>query len=383
MSGLDIGIVVFTLATAFVGWGLGFVRSALPLAGFVGGAIGGGRLGPVLLSGGAESRYAPVITLLVALFAGAVMAVLMDAVSSRITAGFRPGSLADRFDGLGGAVLLGALALLVSWAFGAVVQHSVSPGSRSVREAVANSEVLDRLNNLLPPSGPILNVLRRIDPAPTVQGPSADVPAPDARVLEAPGVRRARASVVKVIGTACGLGIEGSGWSAGGGLVVTNAHVVAGEDDTEVIPPSGGDGLAATVVGYEPKNDIAVLRVDGLDLPALSLANPRSGSDAAILGYPENGPFDAEPARVGSTGTVSTQDSYGRGPVKRRVTPFRGEVRSGNSGGPLVDSKGRMVATVFAANAAGRPGGLGVPATTVRQALNHQLGPTSAGPCVT
>ena len=382
MSPVDIGIVVFSLAMAFVGWELGFLRSALPLLGFVGGAIAGGRLGPALLSGGSESRYAPVITLLVALFAGAVMAVVMDSLSASLRARFRPRSAVAVLDGVGGAVLLAALALLVAWAFGAVILHSFSPGSRPVREAIADSRVLGRLNDLLPPSGPLLNVLRRVDPGPTVHGPSADVPPPDPRVVEAPAVRRAGGSVVKVIGTACGLGLEGSGWSAGGGLVVTNAHVVAGEDDTTVIPPAGGDGLPATVVHYEPRNDLAILRVDGLGLPALSLRSAHPGSEAAVLGYPENGPFSAAPARAGRTGAVTTQDSYGRGPVKRRVTPFRGDVRSGNSGGPLVDSRGRVAATVFAANATGRPGGLGVADEVVRRALAGALQPTSDGPCV-
>jgi hypothetical protein len=382
VSAVDIGIVVFALAMAFIGWDLGFLRSALPLAGFVGGALAGGRLGPEFLSGGAESRYAPVITLLVALFAGAVMAVVMDALSARLRAGFRPGSAAARVDGLGGAVLLAGLALLVAWAFGAVILHSFTSGSRPVREAIADSRVLGRLNDLLPPSGPLLNILRRVDPGPTVRGPSANVPPPDPRVLDAPGVQRAGASVVKVIGTACGLGLEGSGWSAGGGVVVTNAHVIAGEDDTTVIPPTGGEGLAATVVHYDPKNDLAILRVDGLGLPALPLGRPRPGAEAAVLGYPENGPYSAAPARIGRSGTVSTQDSYGRGPVNRRVTPFRGEVLSGNSGGPLVDSQGRVAATVFAANQTGRQGGLGVPADVVRTALQGPLAPTGDGPCI-
>jgi S1-C subfamily serine protease len=101
-----------------------------------------------------------------------------------------------------------------------------------------------------------------------------------------------------------------------------------------------------------------------------------------VLGYPENGPFDAASARVGQAGLVNTQDSYGRGPVQRRVTPFRGEVRSGNSGGPLVDAHGRVLATVFAGNASGPAGGLGVPDSVVARKLRGPLQPTGTGPCV-
>jgi S1-C subfamily serine protease len=136
------------------------------------------------------------------------------------------------------------------------------------------------------------------------------------------------------------------------------------------------------VVGYDPRNDIAVLRVPGLELPSLPLErNPRAGTAIAVLGYPENGPFAASPARLGQTGDVATQDSYGRGPIRRTITPFRGEVLSGNSGSPAVDAHGRVATTVFAANEGGREGGLGVPNELVRRALEARLAPTSTGPC--
>src|SRR5206468_3602098 len=127
----------------------------------------------------------------------------------------------------------------------------------------------------------------------------------------------------------------------GPGLVVTNAHVVAGEEDTTVTPRSGGT-LDAEAVHYDPHNDLAILHVDGLTQPSLRLA-PQvvKGTAAAVLGYPENGPFTVSAARVGSTGQVVSEDSYGRGPVQRRMTPFRGQVQSGNSGGPAVDAGGR------------------------------------------
>jgi S1-C subfamily serine protease len=144
-----------------------------------------------------------------------------------------------------------------------------------------------------------------------------------------------------------------------------------------------GGTLDASAVHYEPRNDLAVLRVAGLGLPALRLApRLRRGTAAAVLGYPENGPLTISPARVGSTGEVISQDSYGRGPVRRRMTPFRGQVQSGNSGGPAVDASGQVLTTVFAAEQGqGRPGGLGVPDPVVRRALEGPLRPTDAGPC--
>ncbi len=380
-TAFDIGIGLFALSAALVGWQLGFVRSALPLVGFIGGAILGGRLGPALLAGGSDSRYAAVIALLVALFAGAVGAALMDAVAVRLGPGRLRLGLTRFVDAAAGTALLVALALLVSWAFSVVVLQATAPGSRDLRRAISNSTILTALNDELPPSGILLNVLRRVDPAPTVRAPSARVPAPDSNALHSAPVRRAEGSVVKVIGTACGLGLEGSGWAVKDGLVVTNAHVVAGEDDTQAIAP-GGTTFDATVVHYDPRNDVAVLRVEGLGLPALKLHPASSGTSAAIVGYPENGPLTATPARMGRTGTVRTQDSYGRGPISRQVTPFRGVVRSGNSGGPVLDAHGRVAATVFAANETGPEGGLGVPDAAVSGALDGTLEPTGTGPCI-
>ena len=149
-----------------------------------------------------------------------------------------------------------------------------------------------------------------------------------------------------------------------------------------MIVPSADTETSADVVAYDTHDDLAVLRVPGLGLPALRLAAPAAGDSAAVLGFPENGAFHAEAARTGLTGTVQTQDSYGRGPIKRRILPFRGQVRSGNSGGPLVDAGGRVAGTVFAANESGPAGGLAVPDGQVEHLLAGPLRPTSTGPCV-
>jgi S1-C subfamily serine protease len=186
------------------------------------------------------------------------------------------------------------------------------------------------------------------------------------------------------LGTACGLGVEGSGWVARPGIVVTNAHVVAGETDTVVQVGGNPPNLAAKPLVFDPHNDIAVLSVAGLGTPSLGLAPAaQAGTAAAILGYPEDGPFDAEPGRIGATQEVLTDDAYGNGPVLREITPLRGRVRPGNSGGPLVDRAGQVLATVFAAttNSAGRPGGGGfaVPDSIVRSELQRAAASSGSG----
>jgi S1-C subfamily serine protease len=245
-----------------------------------------------------------------------------------------------------------AIALGLAWLAGAVVLQT--PGLRELRADVQRSFVLRQLNAVLPPSGPLLNALARFDPLPSINGPGAAVAPPSRAVLRQPGVRAAAPSIVRILGTACGLGVEGSGWVAAPGLVVTNAHVVAGEHDTVVQASGDPSGSRdATLVRMNVRDDVAVLRVPDLPAPALALASdPASGTAGAILGYPLNGPFDVEAGRIGATRSVISEDAYGRGPVRRSVTPLRGRVRSGNSGGPVVVGQGHVLTTVFAATTA-------------------------------
>ncbi len=206
------------------------------------------------------------------------------------------------------------------------------------------------------------------------------MPPPDHAIATDPDVLGAGASVVRVLGTACGLGVEGSGWAVQPGLIVTNAHVIAGSEDTTVTTQDGIE-LDATPVYYGPENDLALLRV-GSDLPTLPVSERReSGADGAVLGYPENGPYAVTPARLGETRPTISEDSYGNGPVDRTIVALRGSVRSGNSGGPLVDAGGRVVGTVFAATTSGPAGGFAIPAEEVRDALAQVSASVSTGAC--
>jgi S1-C subfamily serine protease len=282
-------------------------------------------------------------------------------------------------DGVLGAALTACVGLALAWLLGAI---ALANGGRDLRREVQRSEILSRINAVVPPSGALLNALARFDPFPEIPGPSTRVPAPAAGIGRDADVARAGGSVVRILGTACGLGVQGSGWVARPGLVVTNAHVVAGQDDTRVELGGEGEGLDAHAVHFDPRNDVAVLRVPGLEAPVLRLA-PRAapGTPAAVLGFPLDGPYDVQPARLGRTQSVQTPDAYGRGRVLRRITALRGVVRSGNSGGPAVDGAGRVVTTVFAAGTSGPPGGYGVPNEIVSSALQNDDGPVSTGPC--
>ena len=379
MTGLDLIIVGVVALLGLYGWARGFVAGALSLAGFALGAVIGTRLGPLLLAEGAESPYAPLFGLMGAILAGSILAGGFEGIGRRLRRVLRAPGLAA-LDGALGALLTAAAGLGVVWILGAVALQT--PEVSGLRRDVQRSTILRELNRVLPPSGALLNSLGRLDPFPRVDGPDVRLAPPRAAIARDPDVRTARASVVKILGTACGLGVAGSGWVAGDGLVVTNAHVVAGQDDTRVLPGGEGSGLEAAAVAYDPRNDVAVLRVPGLRAPALRLAPAGAqGRPAAILGFPLNGPYDVRAGRVGRTQTVRSQDSYGRGPVLRRIDSLRGIVRSGNSGGPMVDGSGRVVTTIFAATTSGPRGGYGVPNPVVRRALAGGSGAVSTGPC--
>jgi S1-C subfamily serine protease len=379
VTGVDWIIAGVVALLALFGFAQGFVAGALSLAGFALGAFLGTRVGPLLLPDGKESPYAPLFGLMGALLAGAVLASGFEGLGNRLRRVLRIAPGATVVDGLLGAVLMACVGLGLAWVAGAVALQT--PGARQLRRDVQRSVILARLNTILP-SRDLLNALARFDPFPRVSGVGIDVPPPKAAIARDPDVRAASRSVVKVLGTACGLGVEGSGWVAAPGIVVTNAHVVAGQDDTSVLPEGENPGLDATAVHFDPRNDIAILRVPGLEAPSLDLdVSPATGASGAILGFPLDGPYRVRAARLGPTRAVITQDAYGSGPVRRRVTALRGVVQSGNSGGPVVNGAGKVLTTVFAATTSGARGGFGVPNATVRRALRDTSGQVSTGPC--
>jgi S1-C subfamily serine protease len=368
-------VLGFALLTGLLGARRGFLATALSAAGVLVGALLGARLAPHLLSDGSTSPYTP----LVALLGAGAFAVLFEAVGATLGGRLR-GALTLRplqgADSLAGFVLGAAMGLVLVWVVGAVALQL--PGQTRLRQEAQRSEVLEQLNEIAPPSR-ALRALARVDPFPSIVGPLAPVEPPSADVLRTPGTKAAAPSVVRVLGTACGLAISGSGWVAAPGLVVTNAHVVAGQDDTTV-EASGSGRLDADAVAFDTGNDVAVLRVRGLRARPLRLVEPDSGDSVAILGYPENGPFRASPGRIGPTVTVLTEDALGRGRIARRITSFRGRVRKGNSGGPAVNARGEVETTVFASRR-GAEGGFGVPTDFVRKAIARARAPVSTGGC--
>src|SRR5215210_3675956 len=377
---LDVFIALFVVVVILRGARTGFLAGVFSLVGVVVGVSAGSRIASSLMPEDGNSIYGAGITL------GSILAfaVLGEVIARTIGGSIRnrlSSPASETLDGFGGAVLGFALSLVLVWAVGVFALQS--PPLAELHPAVRNSRILQALDERMP-SGLLTRAVADMEPLPQIRGPEPEVAAPEGNIVDDPDVLAASERTLRITGIACGYGVEGSGWVAGRDLVVTNAHVVAGETATRVQIGGAGRYLPADVVAFDERNDIAILRVDHLGLSSLRLATAQPGEAAAVIGFPENGPLDIEPARTGDTQRVDSSDAYDRGPVERVVTSFRVYVRPGNSGGPAVDADGRVVSTIFASRTNSDTSGYGVPSWIVQRHLRvaaNRTAPVSTGGC--
>jgi S1-C subfamily serine protease len=379
MGAVDLIVIAWVAVSAMLGARRGLVANVLGLAGFAIGALLGARIAPHLLSGGSGSTWLPLASMVGALVGGSLAQAATGSVAGIVRGKLVHGPL-RMVDTAGGLVAGAGLGLAVAW-LAAVV--ALAQPTLGLRRDVQGSAVLPALLRAVP-ANEVLNALARFDPLPVI--PSiADraLPPPDPSVLRSIAARRDRASVVRIEGSACGLNIQGSGWVVRPGIVATNAHVVAGEQDAQVEVPNGPT-LTGIPIAVDAGNDVALLRVDGLRPPPLKLS-PRapSGAGAVLIGYPENGPLTAVAGRAGDPVTALAPDAYGQHIHARTVVPLRGVLRHGDSGGPVVNRSGEVVAMMFAADEGGGiAGGFGVPLDAIRHALRAIHGHADTGPCL-
>ncbi len=375
MALVDWLAVAFIVLLAFGGARKGLIVGGLSLVGVLGGLYLGARLAPVVFSG-SNSPYTP----LVALAGAMVLAIALETVGALTGGVLRDALRLTPFrlvDALGGLVLGGATAIAVLWIVAAVTFHL--PQTSVVRERTRQSALLSSLISTLPPQD-VMSALAGIDPFPLIVGPVAPSQAPDATVLARTALQRSEQSVVRVRSEACGIGYAGSGWVAKNGYVVTAAHVVAG-GSTISVQAQGRSSRSARVVVFDTTNDLALLFVPGLGVKPLRLASPGYGDTGAVLGYPGDGPFRAEPARVGST-EILFSPNYAGAVVSRSITSLRGKVLPGDSGGPVVNERGAVELTVFGAKR-GTDVGYGTSSKLARALLEQRgHGSVSTGACL-
>ncbi|MFI5492345.1 MarP family serine protease [Actinoplanes sp. NPDC051859] len=358
MRAVDAVLILLLVVAAIGGYHQGFLLGTLSMGGFAAGALVGVQAGPLLADRVGSGILRVVVSLVTILVPAAIGQFLASRYGLRLRARVR-GDRERRMDAIGGAVVSILAVLVVAALMVVPVRSSVPPWlDRELR----SSAILAGTNALLPtPARELSADLARAldaDGLPTVfhgldRISAAEVAAPNPTLADLPIVASARRSVVKIRATAgtaagCGRGSVGSGFVYAPERVLTNAHVVAGAGEVHV--RSGRRDLVATVVAFDPARDVAVLAVPGLDVPVLPFAAEpvRSGADAIVLGFPLDGPYDAQPARIRSVGDVAGPDIYGTGAVDREMYAIRTLVRGGNSGGPLLSPGGTVLGVVFA-----------------------------------
>lgn len=354
MNGLDWVLLLIAGLYALSGYWQGFITGACATLGLLLGGVVGVWLAPIALGDASPSVWVSLGALLIVIICASIGQAALQIggghLRSRIT--WQP---VRAVDAIGGAALSAVAVLIVAWVLGVAISGSRISG---ITPMVRSSAVLSTVDQVLPNG--VDRALRQFNNTvgtsffPRYMEPFAperiiEVPKGDPAVLKDADVVLARESVLKVYGYgSCGRGIEGSGFVYAPGRLMTNAHVVAGVTEPEV--QVDGRDVPAKVVHYDDDLDVAVLAFDA-DVPELTFgATPASKSKVAVLGYPEDGPYDVQTGRVRSRQPLRSPDIYGSGTVIRDVLSVRALVRPGNSGGPVVDTDGRVVGVVFAAS---------------------------------
>jgi len=375
---LDWCLILVALAYAVSGYWQGFIAGAFATTGLLLGGFVGIWLAPMLLGDAAPSLWVSLGALFVVLLTASLGQAVFQFAGTRIRSriSWQP---IRALDAVGGAVLSVVAVLLVAWMLGVAISGSRLPG---ISPQVRDSRVLVAVNEVMPAQAQ--RALRSFDDVvgssffprylePFARERIVEVSPADRQVLRDPDIQRASRSVFKIRSSnRCGAGVEGTGFLYAPGKLMTNAHVVAGV--TEPLVQVGDKTVRGTVVHYNSDVDVAVVDVPGLDGPVVRFdLGGKEGQQGAVLGFPQDGPFDAQQARIRSNQRLRSPDIYGNGVVTRRVFALRGLIRPGNSGGPLVSTEGRVLGVVFAASVSDRQTGYALTSDQVRRAAARGL----------
>ncbi|WP_199487241.1 MarP family serine protease [Actinomadura spongiicola] len=355
---LDLILLVLVVLFGVSGYRQGFIVSLLSFVGFVGGGVAGVLIAPPIaeaaVDGAAQQALLAIVIAFLAATLGQLVASSLGAVlRNRVT-----GMSARTVDAVGGTLVSALSLLIVAWFFGSLVANSEF---KPVRTQVKGSSIINGIDDVMPTQAQtwftsFQGFVKSSDFPQVFNGLGGEsvvqVPPPDESVLNTRGLRAARASIVKIVSTApqCQRRIEGTGFVFAPQHIMTNAHVVAGARGQSSVATVEGETGRGRVVLYDPKRDVAVLYVPGLDAPPLKFADEARVRDSAIIaGFPKNQPFTPGAARIRARQTARGPDIYHSGQVTREIYAIRGKVEPGNSGGPLLSTDGRVYGVIFAA----------------------------------
>lgn len=362
MSGsvwVDVLILAVAVLAAASGYRQGAAASAMAFIGVVIGVVAGILLVPHVVKQIDDPRLRVLVALLL-LVALVVIGEVSGMVVGRAARSGLHSLRLRRVDSWIGSGFQFVAILIAAWLLAIPIRGASQP---KLAEAVDGSRVIGTVDQVAPQwmrdlpgdftalldSSGLKQVI-----SPFGEAQVAQVDPPDRRLDTAAVVNRVRPSVLKIYAQApnCGQSLEGSGFVVAPERVMTNAHVVAGANEVSIQTPNG-TRYDSTVVWYNSRSDVAVLDVPGLRARPLEFAtgSAQTGDDAIILGYPGDGPFTVTPARIRNTVNLVGPDIY-QSPekVRRQVYTVRGTVRSGNSGGPMIDPDGKVLGVVFGAS---------------------------------
>ncbi|TMC31944.1 MAG: MarP family serine protease [Chloroflexi bacterium] len=384
---VDLIILIAMVFAISSGYRRGFWLSLAQYAGLLLGVVVGAALAPVVmdalnLNGAVRSLVAIMILIVLGTVGSSIGYWVGEPIRLRLLAQPRGG----RIDSVAGAIFSAVAVLSVSWFLGLSLARIPSP---PLSAAIQRSAVLRALDGIAPRPPAFLarvetiiagvnfpSAFSGLEPV----GPSAQ-PLPSS--VDTPGIRVAASETLKIQGYGCGGIVFGSGYPVGPGMVLTNAHVVAGTQGTTVKSTSGRS-LSARVVLFDPERDVAILYVPRLALAPLNEAAAQAGTQGAAIGYPGGGAETAEPAVVNGQFQAQGRDIYGQNLVVRSIWTTRANVQPGNSGGPLVDLNGSVIGVIFAASTSQQGTAYALTDTEVQPDIDQAQGRTNAvavGPC--
>jgi S1-C subfamily serine protease len=349
---LDVIIIAGAIAASFGGYRIGFLTRAASWIGMGLGLYLAARLLPTIVNalGGSAPMgifFVAVVVLVGGAFLGQALGLL---VGSKLHLAL-PRGQARAVDRVGGAVA-GVVGVLVAVWLLTPIGSSIAQWPA---EQVRNSAIAKAIDSVFPAPPDAVRTLRQLigeDRFPLVfeaLRPAPDLGAPPASSgLSEATAREVAASTVKVEARACGRLQDGSGSVLEEGIIVTNAHVVAGAEEVDVFRGDDGARLDAEVVAFDPNRDLAVLRVSDINRPPLALDDTQVRGRGAVFGYPGGGPLVVSPFEVGEEIPAQGTDIYDERPSRRQVLVLSAELRPGDSGGPLVDPDGEVVGVAFA-----------------------------------
>ena len=350
MNALDLLVIGLAAGAGWLGWRMGFVRRAFSWAGLALGLVVAllfvADVADVLKSSPPRTR------LLVSLGFVLLVVTLAQAVGYTVGSALRGrlphGAGLQRADRIAGAALGVFGVFLVMWLLIPALASAPGWPARAVRD----SAVARAIDNVAPAPPQESETLGRLVGDQTFPEVFDTLTSPDAGTPPVGGIPVAAAaavtrSTVKVEGTACDRIQEGTGFVAGPDLVVTNAHVVAGEQRTRV-DTTDLRRLDAEVVAFDPKRDLAVLRVPGLGLPALERATAAVDDTGALFGHPGGGALREAPVRIAEQIVARGTDITHTVETERDVFVLAATTAPGDSGGPIVNRDGRVVGVMFA-----------------------------------